>query len=685
MSLLDEFKQAQAQAGIGKSAGVSPKLHVLKPLIAKPVAAKPLKPAKSAPPKNFTLRGTGLTQKILQKDAAAAVRVFEKDKLADAEANEAIDAQSNAIAETMESIAAETQNISGLTLDASQLRALEGLLTNRCSVLIGAAGTGKTTLLHRALDSILLETAAHSYQTGEVATEADAHTAAAASIAIAAFTGRASQQARRVLPAEFSQNVSTIHAMLGFHPEYTEKSVDSLIDKGRSIVTKTVQFVPEYTADHKLPFSFIIIDEASMVPVPLWKQIVDACRPDTRFILIGDIHQLPPVGSKSVLGFALAKWPVFELTEIHRQAKGNPIIRNAHHILHGEFPESVKHFYIVGASGGAKDKTGKALRIPAGATQVQHFFLRQLIQMHSRGLYDPLRDAVIVPKKTPNSPLSTVNLNNYLVPMMNPPRKVEGQNVILNPRTPIHTGTGIVHFAVGDKVMITANINTHVPPITNGQTGIVERIAVNLNYDQDRGGAQFGKDGIESGNVSAADAPDSGIDLGAALEELASDALDDFSVSTGEDESENEKPDNEPEEQRQASHTMTIRFDNGDSFTSHTAGDFAKVTFGYAITCHKAQGGEYPNVFILCHSSDYAGHLLTREWLYTAVTRARENCFLYCDDKGLAKALSEQKIIGNTLEDKIRSFQVYSGSSGRENQAVLPDNVVLDRSASRYL
>ncbi|MBP3439034.1 MAG: ATP-binding domain-containing protein, partial [Sutterella sp.] len=53
-----------------------------------------------------------------------------------------------------------------------------------------------------------------------------------------------------------------------------------------------------------------------------------------------------------------------------------------------------------------------------------------------------------------------------------------------------------------------------------------------------------------------------------------------------------------------------------------------RVRYGYAVTCHKAQGGEWENVFVDCawkaprHSSSYF------RWLYTAVTRATSRLYL---------------------------------------------------------
>ena len=54
--------------------------------------------------------------------------------------------------------------------------------------------------------------------------------------------------------------------------------------------------------------------------------------------------------------------------------------------------------------------------------------------------------------------------------------------------------------------------------------------------------------------------------------------------------------------------------------------------FGYAVTCHKAQGGEWDNVFLFLENSMYGmpRSELCR-WWYTAVTRARQELNLSND------------------------------------------------------
>lgn len=634
--------------------------------------------------KTITLRGSGITQRTLTRDAVAASRIFEKGSLAAKEAERAENEQAQAIEETMRQIGDASKTV--LEHDQSQEDALAAVLSNRCSIVIGAAGTGKTTLLRRILQH-LLDDAKRDFASAEAATQSlddiapDAREnvlSAMGKVYLCSFTGRATQQMRRVLPKEFSSNVATIHAMLGFHPEDVElERNDPFKRGGDKIHTTSRRFVPLFDATNKLPARWIICDEASMVPIPLWNQIIEAVPTDCRFLLIGDIHQLPPVTGRSMLGFAMAKWPVYELTTIHRQARNSPIIRNAHHILKGEFVSNESHFTLIGTTNGAKDRAGKALKLPASGDRMAQFFLRQMVALHKAGIYEPLRDTIIVPKKTPNSPLSTHNLNKYLCALFNPPRYAPGRNnIILNPRTPIHTGTEVVHFAVGDKVLIINNINEHQPPITNGQMGVVERLSLNAGYDHSRGGRLFGASSAAA--EVTPDVPDelqeNGIDAGAALSELLEDFEDNAEALA------DDAPDDTPDDQKQSSHCMTVRFDNGDEFVASTSGDYSKIRYGYAITCHKSQGGEYPNVFIVAHSSDVAGRLLTREWLYTAVTRAKENVFLFADNKGLSRCLTEQKIVGQTLQEKIESFRAITGSSALSSyvaQPNLPDNVML--------
>ena len=54
-----------------------------------------------------------------------------------------------------------------------------------------------------------------------------------------------------------------------------------------------------------------------------------------------------------------------------------------------------------------------------------------------------------------------------------------------------------------------------------------------------------------------------------------------------------------------------------------------RAKYGYAVTCHKAQGGEWNHVYLFLEKSMYAmPHPELLKWWYTAVTRAREKLHL---------------------------------------------------------
>ena len=60
------------------------------------------------------------------------------------------------------------------------------------------------------------------------------------------------------------------------------------------------------------------------------------------------------------------------------------------------------------------------------------------------------------------------------------------------------------------------------------------------------------------------------------------------------------------------------------------------VKYAYAVTCHKAQGGQWQNVFVdLAYIPDDALGLGLYRWLYTAVTRAKKTLFLIAPPPGL--------------------------------------------------
>lgn len=583
------------------------------------------------------LRGSGIRSRDLERSTERYDREVAKaiEKGGDELAQHAVEQFQEGLNETLRNLLSSSA-LKNIVLDPSQITAFNGCVEQQVCCLIGAAGTGKTTLTRLIISAL-------SQKVGTVDIDASALSddetveekktkqyKKIPAIAVAAFTGRAAQQARKAIGVETEIPIMTIHKMLGYEPTMIEVEEWDPITKSKFMKAKRV-FRPTFGRSCKLPYKCIILDEASMIPIPLFNEIIDATTPDCRIILIGDIHQLPPVMSKSVLGYALQKWPVFELKKIHRQAEGNAIIANAHRILNGQMIQKASNVHLIES--------------PAQSSTEFATFVRQITQLlwAKRKAFDPYKDVIIVPNSNPDIITSAPALNMHFVTMFNEEKKEGG--VIPNKRITIHTGTAEAYFAVGDLVMMGQNINTVSPPITNGMRGIVESVNVNGKYDQKRSQVDYDeiREEVEAHEIRLDDeALD--FELEAAVDEIAK----------------KREKEEESRDQRQSSHVMTIRFETGQVHHCSTAGDFRKIMFGYAITCHKSQGGEYPTTIIALHSAN--GALLSQEWLYTAFTRARENVFIIFNKRGLKRAIETQKIKGKTLEEKLRAYVIESKS-----------------------
>ena len=97
--------------------------------------------------------------------------------------------------------------------------------------------------------------------------------------------------------------------------------------------------------DDPLKADAVIVDETSMVDVPLMAALLAALRNDCRLVLVGDPDQLPSVGPGNLFGDLIRSGtvPTVRLTEIFRQAAQSAIVRNAHLVNAGEMPDLRKN------------------------------------------------------------------------------------------------------------------------------------------------------------------------------------------------------------------------------------------------------------------------------------------------------------------------------------------------------
>lgn len=516
--------------------------------------------------------------------------------------------------------------------DESQLAAIHGMVGEQYACMTGAAGTGKTTSTKKFVD-LLLETSSiqevnmqEYWKRGSSAADADDEYEVPESwipsVVMVSFTGRATQMIKKNFPRDWHGNIMTIHRCLGFYPEPYE----DFDDESGEYVTKR-RFVPTYTADLLLPWDVIIIDEAGMLGLDLWHQLWAAMKKGCRIYMIGDINQLPPVHGKPIFGFALAKWPAWELTHVHRQqGVNNPIVDNAWRILHGRRPESEGRFQMLELKkpDGSSADVAYANRLVRG----------MMPKLQGKGVYDPIRDTIITPinglEESRGRELGQLPLNQQFALMFNPQSE--------HPRYQIDGGREHKQFAVGDKVMATKN--DWEAGITNGMTGIITEIAEHAGYSGEKG--RFGRLEDVAAYMSEQKADDS---IGFTLEELN----DSFEAVD-----EGMKAKKEKRERGPSSHIITVRFSDTLEIPFATLSEVGSLMTAYVVTCHKMQGGEAPTIVIICHDAHKS--MLYREWLYTAVTRASEKCILLYTETALRTALNKQSIKGSTLKEKVEAF-----------------------------
>jgi exodeoxyribonuclease V alpha subunit len=179
--------------------------------------------------------------------------------------------------------------------DNHQAQAAGLSLRHTLLLITGGPGTGKTTTIARLL--VLL------------AAQARNDNRPAPRIALAAPTGRAAERM-----AESVRSALQSLATQGIDPTL----IDALPTTGTTLhrLLGTLPDSPRFRhhADNPLPFDVVVVDEASMIDLPLMCKLVEAVADGTQLILLGDPDQLPSVEAGDVLsGILRAAGPGTEL------------------------------------------------------------------------------------------------------------------------------------------------------------------------------------------------------------------------------------------------------------------------------------------------------------------------------------------------------------------------------------
>ena len=287
----------------------------------------------------------------------------------------------------------EIEQSQGITYAPLQRKAVELAAEHGVLILTGGPGTGKTTTV-RGIVSLFERMGL--------------------AIVLAAPTGRAAQRLGELTGRE----AQTVHRLLGM--SWNEATHEVTFTKGEK---------------EPLEADAVIVDEMSMVDLPLFAALLRALRPGTRLVMVGDADQLPSVGPGNVFSDLIrsGKVETVFLREVFRQAERSAIIRNAHAVNAGEPPRLQNDqgdFYFL-----CRRDAQRAV-----STVVE---LCQSRLPEKMGI--PVGDIQVL-TPTRKGPAGTENLNRLLQEALNPPKPGQPE---------VRWGDRV--YRPGDRVMQTRN------------------------------------------------------------------------------------------------------------------------------------------------------------------------------------------------------------------------------------
>jgi exodeoxyribonuclease V alpha subunit len=426
-----------------------------------------------------------------------------------------------------------------------QRQAAVTALRRRFSVISGGPGTGKTTTVVRILGLMLEQPGGERLRIALVAPTGKAAARLASSIASLRETLPCADEVKRAIPGQ----VTTIHRLLGTLPGSTGF---------------------RHNERNPLPFDAVIVDEASMVDLPLMTALVTALPPHARLVLIGDRDQLASVEAGAVLGdiCRVAESPgsavegcVTVLDRNYRFGDGSGIAALSRAVNAGDEREELRLLANSGSGAIALDATPTRetikKRLAAPVLDGFRAYLEAETSAEALRLFDRFR---------------------VLTALREGPWGATGMN---------HTAETLLHesglirrdtqFYRGRPVLVTENDYIH--KLFNGDTGII-------------------LPDPESGNLRAF-----------------------FAAPDG-----------------------TVRAIPPEFLPKHET--------AFAMTVHKSQGSEFEKVLIVLPPEDTV--LLTRELIYTGITRAKQSVTIWSDDAVFSAAVKRRTERRSGLRERLK-------------------------------
>lgn len=386
-------------------------------------------------------------------------------------------------------------------------------------------------------------------------------------VAVCAPTGKAAVRITEAMRANgVKVTATTIHKLLAMRPN------------------EDGAMFPAFTENEPIKERFIVIDEASMLDVDLSASLVSACPKGSHILFVGDPYQLPPVGHGAPLrDLAAAGIPHGLLTEIRRNA--GAIVRACKAIKDNDppkFPDKINY------------ATGDNLKFIPAATASASLdalsgLIDRIVEKHAQDSTNepnPIWGVQVLSGVNKRGDLCRKKLN----PMLQTKLNGNSRKLPANP------------FRVGDKIICLKN-NKYNQTNFTGDGG---------RFITDADGWSYVRN----------ERPDDGSKKGLGTEYVANGELGEVYAI--------------------AEKTCVLKFtdperfikivkirsdeDLGDPSDDDESPAFGNFDLAYACTVHKYQGSEVPIAIIML--DDGAGLVASREWHYTAISRAKRLCVM---------------------------------------------------------